>query len=810
VTNFFQHRPALKVTLIVAAGIVMANEFDLSVGVTTLSLISFIAATILVHALARKFLNLRLLIPVFLFLTLLVLGAWKLSLDTAAVKMNPLLQYAGSGEEVHLTGEILDRPQKKPKTFQFAMRVAELETGGLRTSVGGDLLVYLRRDGAADNIARTLAVGNRIEILGKLETPRGPRDPGDFDFQRYLLLKGISGVVYVQNADALSLLSSGEGSWKLRNIIASIRSRMASAIDNTVDGVEASFLKGILLGDRSDIPSEVKTSFINSGVVHVLAVSGLHVGMVALIFISVFTLLRLRRPWITLFTVVALLFYMLLTGSAPSVVRATIMATVILLAPVFQRKSDVFNSLAFSALVIFFFDAKQLFAPGFQLSFAAVGSILYFYPKIASLSARFPQWLGTNRLFDSLWKLFSVSFAAQVGTFPFTVEYFGRISIISFVVNLLVIPAVGIGLALGFVISLFSLLSSWLASVYGAAEQLLLHLVLRLINFSGNLSFAYLAVPSLGLLGFLIFYLAVAFLFNLKERGLRKKLIFALLILGNIAILPGIVGDTPKVRLTVIDIGQGDASLVQFPSGKALLIDAGPKTFTYDAGEKIVVPFLKRTVRRLDGLLVTHPHSDHLGGVESVLRSIPVDMVFDAGQEGKSSIYRSYRRALSELGIPRVRLRAGDTIDLFDEARVFVLHPTSRFVQRDSLHFVRDFNNGSVVIKILYGKVGLLLTGDAEDPSETQMLLVYDGFLKSNFIKVGHHGSITSSGEEFIGAVKPQYAAISVGAINKFGHPSMEVIGRYKALGTSVSRTDQQGALVYETDGETVKTVEWR
>jgi beta-lactamase superfamily II metal-dependent hydrolase len=131
-------------------------------------------------------------------------------------------------------------------------------------------------------------------------------------------------------------------------------------------------------------------------------------------------------------------------------------------------------------------------------------------------------------------------------------------------------------------------------------------------------------------------------------------------------------------------------------------------------------------------------------------------------------------------------------------------------VQRDSLHFVRNFNNGSVVLKIVYGKAGLLLVGDAEDPSETQMLLVYDGFLKSDFIKVGHHGSITSSGEEFIEAVKPQYAAISVGAVNKFGHPSTEVIGRYKALGTTVSRTDQQGALMYETDGETVKTVEWR
>jgi competence protein ComEC len=810
VTNFFQHRTALKATLTVAAGIAAANEFDLSVEVSTVLLASLIVVTVVTILLGRKVEYARLVTPALLFMTLFILGAWKLSLDTAAVKVNPLLRFAKMGRDVRLTGEILDKPQKKPKTFQFAVRVAEIDTGGVASSVEGDLLVYLRRDGASDSVASALAPGKKIEVLGKIEAPRGRRNPGDFDFQRYLLLKGVSGVVYVQDAHSLSLISSRGTSWRIGTLVAGIRSRMASAIDETVGGVEASFLRGILLGDRSDIPSEVKTSFINSGVVHVLAVSGLHVGMVALIFMSVFTLLRLPKPWTTLLTIAALLFYMLLTGSAPSVVRATIMATIILLAPVLQRKSDVFNSLAFAALVIFFFDAKQLFAPGFQLSFAAVGSILYFYPKVASLSAHLPQWLRTSRLFDTLWKLFSVSFAAQVGTFPFTVEYFGKASIISFVANLVVIPAVGIGLAIGFVISFFSLLSSWLASIYGTAEQLLLNLILRSMDFSGNLSFAYLTVPSLGLLGFLIFYVAVAFLFNLRARGIRKRMIIALLVLGDIAILPGIFGDTPKVRVTVVDVGQGDATLVQFPSGKTLLIDAGPKTFTYDAGEKIVVPFLQRTVRKLDGLLVTHPHSDHLGGAESVLRSIPVDTVFDAGQEAKSSIYRSYQHTLRKLGIPHIRLRAGDTINLFDEARVFVLHPTSRFVQRDSIHFVRDFNNGSVVLKILYGTVGMLFAGDAEDPSEAQMLLVYEGFLKSNFIKVGHHGSITSSGEEFIEAVKPQYAAISVGALNKFDHPSMEVIERYRTSGTTVSRTDEQGALVYETDGVTVKALEWR
>jgi competence protein ComEC len=657
--DFFQHRPALRVALIIAAGIVVANEFDLSVELTTLLLILFIAVTVLISLLAKRFWNLRLLTPLFLSLTLLVLGAWKLSLDTTAVKMNPLLHYANSGKEVHLIGEILDRPQRKPKTFQFTVRVAEIDTGGLESRVDGDLLIYLRRDGWSDSVVGGLAVGKKIEILGRIEAPRGPRNPGDFDFGRYLLLNGVSGVLYVQNARSLSLSVVDEASWRLGTFVAHVRSRMASVIDETIGGVEGSFLKGILLGDRSDIPTEIKTSFINSGVVHVLAVSGLHVGMVALIFFGVFTFLRLRKSWTTLLTIVALLFYMLLTGSAPSVVRATIMASIILLAPVLQRKSDVFNSLAFSALVIFFFDAKQLFAPGFQLSFAAVGSILYFYPKVVAVSARLPQWIGGNRLFATVWKLFSVSFAAQIGTLPFTVAYFGKVSLVSFVANLLVIPAVGIGLALGFVISICSLFSSWLALIYGATEQVLLSLVLHLVNFSGNLSFAYLTVPSFGLLAFLIYYVSVAFLFNFNEKEIRKRLIFALLVLGNIAILRGVLSESPRIRLTVIDVGQGDAILVQFPSGKALLVDGGPKTFSYDAGERVVAPFLKRTVGRLEALVVTHPHSDHVGGVESILRTIPVRAVYDAGQRSDSGIYREYVHAIKELSIPYARLQAG-------------------------------------------------------------------------------------------------------------------------------------------------------
>lgn len=800
----------MKVALAMTGGILIADRFDFSLQLSSILFGSLILISIIVFVLQRKSASAGQFLPFFLLCTIVALGSWKLTLDTVSVTKQPLLTYAGAGDELPLIGDVRDLPQKKPKTFQLVMGVHEVLSGKRAQATEGDILLYIPRDENSDSLVSSLRVGDRIAVHGDIEPLKAPRNPGDFDFRRYLLLNEISATMYLKSSADLAVVVSHLGGWSLRTGIARIRSSMASTIDETIGGVEGSFLKGILLGDRSDIPTEVKTSFINAGVVHVLAVSGLHVGMVALIFISVFSFLRVKKPLTTPLTIVCLLFYMLLTGSAPSVVRATVMAIVILLANVFQRKTDVFNSLAFGAIVIFFVDAKHLFNPGFQLSFAAVASILYFYPKIVTLSVHFPESLRASKLMDFLWKLFSVSFAAQVGTIPFTVVYFGKVSVVSFAANLFVIPAVGVGLALGFALSLFNVFWGWLAGIYGAAEQFLLEIVLKVVDFSGGLSFAYITIPSFSLLAFLVFYASAAFLLNLREKELRKRLMFALLILGNFAILPTLFDEGPNLRVTVIDVGQGDATLVQFPSGRTLLVDGGPKTFTYDAGEKIVVPFLKRTVSKLDVLIVTHPHSDHLGGVESILRSIPVGKVIDAGHRAESAIYRGYLQALKELSIPHESIRAGSLVGLAEEARIFVLHPTRSFVQTDSLHFSQDFNNGSVVLKVLYGKVKVLLTGDAEEPSEEQMLLLYDGFLESDLIKVGHHGSKTSSEERFVGSVRPQYAAISVGALNKFGHPSMDVVARYQTRGTVVGRTDEKGALMFETDGEIVSQVQWR
>ncbi len=791
-------------------GILLAERLSLSVRLTSFLLAGLVATAILLHLLSKGRHDMQGILTPIVLCVLVVLGAWKFAVDERLVTGNRLALYADSAREAWLIGSVQDRPQKKSRSLQFVIQVSALRLETQAEEIDGDVLIAVRESPEADSLMRSVQLRDQVAVYGKLEHPRGPRNPGDFDFRRHLLLNGISAVMYLKSANDFLPFGEHERTVSASRSIARVRSAIASAIDETVGGVEGAFLKGILIGDRSEIPMEVKDSFINAGVIHVLAVSGLHVGMVALILVSVFSLLRLRRTWTTLLTLLSLFIYVLLTGSAPSVVRATIMATVILVARLLQKKPDVFNSLAFAAILIYFIDAKQLFNPGFQLSFAAVGSILYFYPKIFWYSEHFPEKVRRSRLFDFLWKLFSVSAAAQVGTIPFTVTYFGKVSLVSLLTNLFVIPAVGVGLALGFAISFFALFSGWLAAIYGEAEHLLLNIVLRVVDYSGSIPFAFLSVAKFGFLDFLLFYSVALFVFNWKEKQLRRKLVFPMLILANIALFLAFFREGPRLRITVLDVGQGDATLVEFPSGKTLLVDGGPKTLNYDAGEKIVAPFLKRTLKKLNALVVTHPHSDHLGGVEAVLRAISVGEVYDAGHKAESKLYQDFQRAITELGVPFYHLKAGDRIEIDKDVRIFVLHPTMDFVQRDSIHFVQDFNNGSVVLRIQYGKTALLLTGDAEEPSELQIVQLFDGFLKSSFVKVGHHGSITSSTPQFVEAMRPDHAAISVGANNKFGHPSMEVIGRYQSVGTEVRRTDLEGALIYESDGRSIRRLRWQ
>jgi len=261
----------------------------------------------------------------------------------------------------------------------------------------------------------------------------------------------------------------------------------------------------------------------------------------------------------------------------------------------------------------------------------------------------------------------------------------------------------------------------------------------------------------------------------------------------------------PKLSVSIIDVGQGDAILLEFPGGKRMLVDAGPLSQRFNAGERIIAPFLKRKgITHLEYLLITHSHSDHLGGTLALLQSIRVDTIVMSPFRGSSYQVRSILQAAEENNVGQKVLRAGSQIALDSRARVYSLYP------EHSAAKIKNLNNSSIVLKVVYGSSSVLLVGDAEVVDENKMVRRYDDFLKSDVLKVGHHGSYSSTSEEFLKIVHPHKALVSVGIHNRFRHPSPITMQRLAAHAIEISRTDQKGAIIFESDGSAWKQERWR
>jgi competence protein ComEC len=257
------------------------------------------------------------------------------------------------------------------------------------------------------------------------------------------------------------------------------------------------------------------------------------------------------------------------------------------------------------------------------------------------------------------------------------------------------------------------------------------------------------------------------------------------------------------MRITFIDVGQGDAALAEMPDGMNILFDAGPRTPTFDAGERTVAPFLmRRGIGEVDLLIVSHAHSDHAGGVPAVIAHLGARRVITASP----SIFRRTLGALLPPGLPARcdSAQPGELLLSTASARVYLLYPFSGVCSGGG------GDNESLVVKLQYGAISFLLTGDAGQAEEDALLAAHGAFLRSTVLKAAHHGSQTSSSGRFLDAVRPEHAVISVGKYNRFGHPSPAVVERYRTAGASVSRTDEEGAVMFETDGSTVHKVEWR
>jgi len=705
-------------------------------------------------------------------------------------------------EEIQIEGIICKAPESYEDKSIIIIDAKSIFLNDESENISGRIMVYLHR------IATEFQYGDKVQCTGNLRFPRGERNPGGFNHKKYLRAREIDAMMHVRGLENCVILSHGHGNWLFSQVIYPIKSYLSEYLDNSADDVTANFLKGFILGDREQIDPKIIDALSKTGVSHILAVSGLHVGFILLIFWIIFNLLRIPQSCIRCLVIIALILYACVTDLKPPVVRATIMACIFILGPLLQKRSDPFNSLAIAGLAILLFNPADLFEVGFQLSFSAVFSIIYFYPI-------FVKRIQAIKKFQPFYKkapiryvidLLILSISVQLGTLPLIIFYFGLIPILAIFLNLIIIPAVGLILGLAFASFIFNLFWATLAELYVLVNVYLIHTLVQFVQVVSELPGAYFSVLQPDIVWISISYLALILIVHVDRKKRHKFSLILILLIVNFAIWKSAVSSAPVLKVIFFDVGQGDAALISFPHGEHLLIDGGLRNYQYDTGEKVIAPYLKRHgIERLDQIVVTHAHADHIGGVPYLLKHFEIGRVLDNGCWDDSKLYQQYRHLIDSLQIPHQIIRAGDQLNDIPGIDVLFYHPSTYFLenQKDEQSYE---NNSSVVVKVIYGKTNFIFTGDIERGVENHLWRYHD-LLKSDVLKIPHHGSITSSSPEFLNYVRPQYAVISVGEFNRFNQPSDVILNRLRQFETKTIRTDRNGAVIFESNGEVVTRI---
>jgi competence protein ComEC len=736
-------------------------------------------------------------------------GGLKFAIDAPAP---PSLPDPPFEKTVLVTGTVATPPEEGKGRITFVLLSDSCYAGGRGTSLHIRISVTVRRPKGEPDVC-PVAYGMTLLLRGSISAPPAERNPGEFSLRRYYESMGIAGVLSVEGLTGIVIRDSSGGAWFLRECLYPVRASILRRAGEILPGSEGEFLKDLLLGERSGISGEMKDAFIDAGVAHVLAVSGYRVLVVAGMVMAALTLFRVPRRICPFIAAPALLFYMVLALGHPPVVRGTVMALVFILGGLVQRRTSSRNALGVAALLILALDSRQLFDAGFQLSFGAVLAILYFMPPIRDLIAG-PGERGLI-LRSCGWVLRSIllSVIVSLGTLPITAACFGRVSLVGVLTNIAVVPATGAGMILGTLSLGAGLVSPVLGASYAAADGLLLHWTIRFSEFAASLPFASLETSRFGLWEAIPWYGAIGLATHWRDRRMAAR--FLSLFLAGLNALVFLRPDPDPsrgvLRVSMIDVGQGDAILVEFPGGETLLVDTGPLTLAGDAGKKTVAPFLKRKgIGAIDMLVITHPDADHCGGAASIIRGFPVRRVIESDAGGQTAVYASYHAAALARGSPISLAWRGEKLSAAECARVYVLWPGRGRTASVKSSRRASSNNASIVFKLVYGHVSFLFTGDAEGDSETGLIRSFGSFLGSTVLKVAHHGSDSGTSQEFLDAVRPAVALVSVGLHNRFRHPSPPLLERLDGAGARVLRTDREGAIVLATDGRSVREISWR
>ena len=668
---------------------------------------------------------------------------------------------------ISATAVVIKGPSEGEYNYKYTVKA---RTGKYKNK---KFIVYINKKNK-----KLLEYGDLIEIKGEYSAPEVARNYKGFDYSQYLKTLNIYGIIKVEESKIINKN-------QLSPILISINNIKEKMIDNANRNMPkrtANLLLGILIGERDNVQEDIIESFRTANLSHILAVSGAHTSYIILGITYLISKSKTPKRIGYIITIINLLIFIIITGASYSVVRACIMAIVVIGAKICYRKENFFTSICISLIIILIQNPFAINDIGLKLSFMGTAGIVIFNKSITNFFIKL-------KIKQKIAEALSVTFSAQLMIMPITILNFNTISLTFFISNILASPLLGIIIILGFISIFISSILNPISKILFLILHIFLELLILVSKVTEKIPGSSILVKTPNILFAIVYYILILFFnyfFVIKQNPTRRfhKKIIKIITIKNIKnafkviavvflimlLLTRIVRIiNPTLKIYFIDVGQGDSTLIVTPKNKKILIDGG------EGKTNVLFQYLlDRRINKIDYIIISHFDSDHCNGLIEIIEKMRVENIVMSKQSKESEEYKKILEIIKQKNIKVNSVKAEDKIIIEKNLYIKILNPTEKFE-------FQDLNNNAIVAKLVYKNFSILFTGDIEK-AEENLAKKYKNELKSTILKVAHHGSKTSTSEEFLKYVEPQIALIGVGENNKFGHPNQITIEKLKNI----------------------------
>lgn len=668
---------------------------------------------------------------------------------------------------ISATAVVIKGPSEGEYNYKYTVKA---RTGKYKNK---KFIVYINKKNK-----KLLEYGDLIEIKGEYYAPEVARNYKGFDYSQYLKTLNIYGTIKVEESKIINKN-------QLSPILISINNIKEKMIDNANRNMPkrtANLLLGILIGERDNIQEDIIESFRTANLSHILAVSGAHTSYIILGITYLISKSKTPKRIGYIITIINLLIFIIITGASYSVVRACIMAIVVIGAKICYRKENFFTSICISLIIILIQNPFAINDIGLKLSFMGTAGIVIFNKSITNFFIKL-------KIKQKIAEALSVTFSAQLMIMPITILNFNTISLTFFISNILASPLLGIIIIFGFISIFISSILNPISKILFLILHIFLELLILVSKVTEKIPGSSILVKTPNILFAIVYYILILFFnyfFVIKQNPTRRfhKKIIKIITIKNIKnafkviavvflimlLLTRIVRIiNPTLKIYFIDVGQGDSTLIVTPKNKKILIDGG------EGKTNVLFQYLlDRRINKIDYIIISHFDSDHCNGLIEIIEKMRVENIVMSKQSKESEEYKKILEIIKQKNIKVSSVKAEDKIIIEKNLYTKILNPTEKFE-------FQDLNNNAIVAKLVYKNFSMLFTGDIEK-AEENLAKKYKNELKSTILKVAHHGSKTSTSEEFLKYVEPQIALIGVGENNKFGHPNQITIEKLKNI----------------------------